>query len=108
MFAALLFSLILFGQDPVGAPSSAEPAANGVSETAADRGVPAANTGDQRIVCERQRETGTNRSRNICTRVGTANYNRDRARQWRDSVVDNRATPECDTNPSAVCPAPRN
>lgn len=107
MFAALLFSLVLSGQDPAEAPAPAEPRANGLSEMAADRDVPGANTGDQRIVCQRQRETGSNRSRNVCTRVGVANYNRDRARQWRDSVVDNRATPECETNISAVCPAPR-
>jgi hypothetical protein len=114
MLVTFLFSLAIISQDPVQtlavatsqvtAAQTEEPRTG--ERPAADRLSGGAR--EQQVVCRRERETGSNRPRNVCTRVGVDNYNREAARRWRENVVDSRGTPECATNVSAYCPAPRN
>ncbi|MDQ8029403.1 MAG: hypothetical protein REJ23_11800 [Brevundimonas sp.] len=108
MLITLLFALMISGQDQVVAPAQDGPRVESAAAPAAGTQALASNADDQRVVCRRERETGSNRSRNVCTRVGVADYNREAARRWRDNVVDSRGTPACATDPSSICPEPRN
>ncbi|MFC7380119.1 hypothetical protein [Brevundimonas sp. GCM10030266] len=103
MLVAFLFSLAVIGQDPAPtpAPVTVETPATAAqaqpSPEAAQADAPpaelASNRRDQQIVCRREREIGSNRSRNVCTRVAIDDHNREAARRWYDNVVDSRATP---------------
>lgn len=108
MLLPLLFALLISGQDQASSPAQVGSRVENADATATGTRALASNPDDQRVVCRRERETGSNRSRNVCTRVGVADYNREAARRWRDNVVDSRGTPECDTNPGSACPAARN
>ncbi|MDQ8029402.1 MAG: hypothetical protein REJ23_11795 [Brevundimonas sp.] len=104
MLTAILFSLAVISQDPTPAPAPVieEPLATAVqAEPRAEEAQAgerptelASSPRDQQVVCRRERSTGSNRSRNVCTRAGVADYNREAARRWFDNVVDSRGTPE--------------
>ncbi len=108
MLLTLLFALMISGQDQVAPAAQTEPRVESAATPAPGTQPLASNADDQQVVCRRERDTGSNRSRRVCTRVGVADYNREAARRWRDNVVDSRGTPECDTDNTAYCPAPRN
>lgn len=97
MLKVLILGLVLAGQSPGQTPPAPAPAA-AAPAPAAPGGEAGGDTGEQAIVCRREPVTGSNRTRRVCERVGVTDYNRDRAQQWRDAVVDRRGTLECETD----------